>query len=386
MALVQGDTTKAHIVVMGAGAFGGWTALELLRSGAKVTLVDPWGPGNSRASSGGETRIIRATYGPSKVYTAMAQDALQLWKENERRWGTKLFHRSGVVWMAGRDDSFERSAVLALEEAGVPFERLGPAESGKRWPQINFDGVPWVIYEPEGGYLLARRACEAVYEAFLKEGGEYQQAKATPGRIAGHEMEGVSLSNGALVQADQYVFACGPWLPKILLFLGKFLRSTRQEVYFFGTEAGDLRYTDAAWPAWVDNNTPRYYGIPGNQWRGFKIGDDTRGADFDPDLAERRITDQGLAAAKAYMEMRFPGMKGMPLVESRVCQYENSADEDFILCRHPDAENAWIVGGGSGHGFKHGPAVGAMAAAAVLGTKQPPALFGLERFRETGAL
>jgi len=122
-----------------------------------------------------------------------------------------------------------------------------------------------------------------------------------------------------------------------------------------------------------------FYGIPGNHWRGFKIADDMRGAAIDPTTMERKISDQGLAAARAYLRLRFPGLADAPLVDSRVCQYENSTDQNFILDHHPEAENVWILGGGSGHGFKHGPAFGDMASDAVLGVKAPPAEFKLDR-------
>src|SRR5438270_12705675 len=86
---------QSSAIVVGAGAFGGWSALQLLRKGAKVTLLDAWGPGNSRASSGGETRVIRTTYGPERLYTQMAVRALRLWQEHEQRWDLKLFFRTG---------------------------------------------------------------------------------------------------------------------------------------------------------------------------------------------------------------------------------------------------------------------------------------------------
>src|SRR3954471_17951837 len=91
---------RPHVAVIGAGAFGGWTALHLLRRGARVTLLDAWGPGNARASSGGETRVIRATYGPDRIYVQMVARSLQLWRENETRWRKPLYHRTGVLWMA----------------------------------------------------------------------------------------------------------------------------------------------------------------------------------------------------------------------------------------------------------------------------------------------
>src|SRR6201984_1522084 len=159
---------RTSVIVVGAGAFGGWSALQLLRKGAKVTLLDGWGPGNSRASSGGETRVIRTTYGPERLYTQMSARALQLWRENEQRWNLQLFFRTGVLWMAGPNDSYERAAMPLMNEAGVRFEKLSAADCAKRWPQISFEGVSWRIYEPDSGYLAARRGCEAVFNAFLK--------------------------------------------------------------------------------------------------------------------------------------------------------------------------------------------------------------------------
>jgi glycine/D-amino acid oxidase-like deaminating enzyme len=374
--------------VVGAGVFGGWTALNLLKKGAKVTLLDAWGPGNSRASSGGETRVIRATYGTGRIYTQMAARALQLWQEYERQWNLKLLFPTGVLWMTGADDGYERAAMPLLKDAGVRAEKLSAAECARRWPQINFDGISWSVYEPESGYLAARRGCEAVLNAFIKEGGDYRLAQVMPGRIASNHMRDVKLGSGETLKADAYVFACGPWLGKVFSFLSPTIMPTRQEVFFFGTAAGDLRFTDARLPVWSDdskrdlNGFPGrhwFYGIPGNHWRGFKIADDMRGPAIDPTTMEREISAEGLAAARAYLRMRFPELADAPLVEGRVCQYENSTDQNFILDHHPEAENVWIAGGGSGHGFKHGPAFGEMASDAVLGVKAPPSEFGLSR-------
>jgi glycine/D-amino acid oxidase-like deaminating enzyme len=372
-AIVDTNSPRRNsVIVVGAGAFGGWSALELLRRGAKVTLLDAWGPGNSRASSGGETRVIRATYGPVGIYTQMVARALQQWQENEQRWKVRLFFRNGALRMAGSDDSYERAALPVLKEAGVPFEKLSAVDCAKRWPQINFEDVSWGIYEPDSGYLAARRGCEAVLDAFLREGGRYRQVQVTPGSIASNRMEGISVAPGEILNADHFVFACGPWLGKVFPFLAPTITPTRQEVFFFGTNAGDLTFTDAHLPAWIDGGKHRFYGIPGNQWRGFKLADDARGPVVDPTTLERQISDEGLAAARAYLRLRFPALAGAPLLESRACQYENSADQNFILDHHPEAENVWIVGGGSGHGFKHGPAMGEMVANAILDLKTPP--------------
>jgi glycine/D-amino acid oxidase-like deaminating enzyme len=358
---------KPHIAVIGAGAFGGWSALYLLRGGAQVTLLDAWGPGNSRASSGGETRIIRGAYGPDQPYSKLAARALELWKQHEAQWKRKFFFPIGVLWMVEGDGAFEQASLPYLRDAGIPFEQLGVNELARRWPQISVENVEWGIYEPQSGYLLARSSTQAVVEQFVAEGGEYRQATVAATDIESAQWKSLMLSDGSSVAADRYVFACGPWLGKLFpRTVGPHFVSSRQEVFFFGTPSGDPRYDEGNLPVWADHGEHFMYGIPGNQGRGFKVADDTRGPVFDPTLGERVISDDGLAAARRYLGYRFPGMKNAPLIESRVCQYENTTDHNFIVDRHPDNADIWIVGGGSGHGFKHGPVLGEMVAGLVL--------------------
>jgi len=379
-------SAQPRVVVVGAGAFGGWTALSLLRRGAKVTLLDAWGPGNSRASSGGETRVIRATYGPDRIYVRLVARSLELWRENEKRWGRRLYHRTGALWMVGsKDDRYEKSALPILREGGLAYEELSAAEAAKRYPQINLERIEWAIFEKDAGYLTARLACAAVLEGFLAEGGEYRQVSAVPSGIDGGKLTGAALSDNTRLAADVYVFACGPWLGKVFPnVMGDLIRPTRQEVFFFGTPEGDPRFSESALPVWIDRAERIFYGVPGNQWRGFKLADDTRGAPFDPTSGERVPSAQGLQAARDYLGFRFPALKGSPLLEARVCQYENSPDQHLIVDRHPGAGNVWLVGGGSGHGFKLGPALGELVAANVLGEKAPEPFFSLARFRKDG--
>ena len=373
--------TKRHVAVVGAGAFGGWTALYLLRSGARVTLLDVWGAGNSRASSGGETRVIRGTYGPNSPYTAMAEHALKLWHKHEKEWKRQFLIRTGVLWMAASgEDSFERGSVEMLRRAGTKYEELSVRAINKRWPQINLEGVNWGIYEPAGGYLIARIICQAVAERFVAEGGEYRQVAVSSEELETGKWKNLALADGSALAADLYVFACGPWLGKLFpATIGNRLRPTKQDVFFFGTPAGE-KLDDQYLPVWADHRDRFRYGIPGNQGRGFKIADDTRGPLFDPTAGERVVSADGLRAIREYLAFRFPAMKNAPLVETRVCQYEQTPDNHFIVDRHPAAENVWLLGGGSGHGFKHGPAVGEMMADLVLQEKEPQAIFRLARF------
>lgn len=371
---------KPHVAVIGAGAFGGWTALSLLRRGAKVALVDAWGPGNPRSSSGGETRVIRGTYGPDQPYTQMTARAMQLWDKNQRLWERNVFHRVGVLWMAAAaDDQFERGSLPLLRDAGIEYEELSVKDLSKRWPQINLDGVHWAIYEPECGYLEAQAACLAVFDEFRSEGGTYQQATVQPCESSNGDWLGITLP-GAKLEADAYVFACGPWMGKLFpRTIGPLVRSTKQDLFFFGTPPGDDSFSNAKLPVWADHRDHFVYGIPGAPGCGFKIGDDTRGVEFDPTDGERTVSEDGLIKIRQYLEYRFPAMKGAPLLESRVCQYENTPDNHFILDRHPATNNVWIVGGGSGHGFKHGPVIGEMVAEMVMDGREADAIFRLAR-------
>jgi glycine/D-amino acid oxidase-like deaminating enzyme len=268
-----------------------------------------------------------------------------------------------------------------LKEAGIPFEQLPASELSKRWKQINIEKVEWGIWEPHSGYLLARASTQAVVEHFVAEGGEYRQETVLAPGLEDGDWKGLALSDGSKLLADRYIFACGPWLGKLFpKTVGPHFVSTKQDVFFFGTPTGDNLYDEGILPVWADHSDHFMYGIPGNQNRGFKLADDTRGPQFDPTSGERLIDKDRLAEARKYLAYRFPGMKDAPLLETRVCQYENTTDHSFIIDRHPANADVWIVGGGSGHGFKHGPALGEMVARLVLKDETAETVYRLGRF------
>ena len=369
-----------HVVVVGAGAFGGWTALALRRAGLRVTLLDAWGAGNARASSGGETRVIRAVYNGVPEYVTMVARALELWRAAERRWGRQVFVRTGALWMCAGDDGYVRRSLTPMRAAGLRLEELTPAEAARRWPQASFADARSVFLEPDAGFLTARAACELVRASFVREGGDYRQLAARPGATRGGRLTSVTLGEDGTLAADRFVFACGPWMGQLFPdVVGRRIVPTRQEVFFFGPPPGDPRWDAPALPAWVHMGERILYGIPNHERRGVKIADDTAGDEVDPTSLERVPSADGLARARAALRERFPALAGAPLVESRVCQYEASSDGHFLVDRHPQLENVWLVGGGSGHGFKMGPALGEHVAALVQGTAAVKPLFAYAR-------
>jgi sarcosine oxidase len=371
--------SRLRVAVIGAGAFGGWTALHLRRGGAEVTLLDAWGPGNNRASSGGETRVIRTIYGPTRQYVEMAARALALWAEWDRAAHEQFYRRTGVLWMTGADDSYPRGSLPVMRELGLRYDEMTPAEAAKRWPQIAFEDIRKVSFEHEGGYLLARHACDAVARELVRIGGVYRQAAVASVR-ADQRQADVRLVDGSRVQADRYVFACGPWLGELFPdVIGARVQPTRQEVFYFGPAAGDDRFVEPRMPVWVDAADRFIYGIPGNLYRGFKVADDARGPAFDPTRGERRPSAEGEQAMRAFVRQRFPALADAPLVGAEVCQYENTPDGNFVIDRHPELPDIWIAGGGSGHGFKMGPAFGELLARLVREDGSPDPLFALAR-------
>lgn len=373
---------QERVAVVGAGAFGGWTALALRRAGFTVTLIDAWGAGHSRASSGGETRVIRGAYGGVPIYTHMAARALVLWREAEQQWGRPLFFRTGALWMFSGDDAYVRSSIAPMKAAGLAIEQLSVDDAARRYPQMGFRDVHTVYFEPEAGYLAARAACEMVRDAFVRAGGDYTQAWVRPGATAGGRLTSLSLSNGDTVRADRFVFACGPWMGQVFPeIVGRRIVATRQEVFFFGTPPGDSRYERASLPVWVHLGDRLAYGVPAHDRRGLKIADDTAGDEVDPSTMERVPTAAGIAGARAILRGRFPALSDAPLLEARVCQYEASTDGHFLVDRHPAHENAWLVGGGSGHGFKMGPAIGEHVAALLTGSAAVHPQFAYGRLR-----
>ena len=374
-------SSPLRVAVVGAGAFGGWTALHLLRRGARVTLLDAWGPGNSRSSSGGETRIIRGVYGADRVYIEWVARAFELWREAETRWRRRLLQPTGGLWMFRGDDRYVRDSIPHLNDVGLPIAEIDTREAHGLYPQINFEGVDSVFLEKQTGYLFARRACQAVAEAVAAEGGEVRLAAAAPGPFHGGRMERLELADGSVLAADLYVFACGPWLGGLFpeVIGERFLRVSRQEIFFFGTPPGDARFQEGTCPIWFNLGEEVFYGIPGNEHRGFKVADDSRGEPFDPTRGERIPTPALMAKTRAFLAHRFPALAGAPLVEARVCQYENSPDGHLLCDRHPHAENVWLLGGGSGHGFKLGPALGEYVAGILLDGGAPLELFSLNR-------
>ena len=382
--MAQGKKSE-HVVVVGAGVFGSWTAHHLQNAGHCVTLIDAWGASHSRASSGGESRLTRAGYGRDAIYTRMASESLPQWQTLSAVSGLPILIPCGVVFFSAVEDDYFRGSIEVHKQLGLSIERLERPALQRRFPMIDFTGVELGLFEPRFGALMARRSVQTLVDRFVRAGGEYRRGAALPLEGGAGKLSAIKLQSGESIAADRFVFALGPWLPQIFPdLLGKKIFATRQEVFYFGTPPGDRRFLPDQMPGWADfNDGDIFYGFPDLENRGVKFAHDKHGTLIDPDTQDRRPTQAALDEIIAFRDRRFPALRGAPLTGAEVCQYENSSNGDFLIDVHPALPNVLLLGGGSGHGFKHGPEVGRYAAARLFGAVKEEPRFSLATKGET---
>ncbi|MFN2532754.1 MAG: FAD-dependent oxidoreductase [Pyrinomonadaceae bacterium] len=373
--------THYDIAVIGAGVFGSWIAHQFRRAGTAVVLLDPYGPGNNRASSGGESRIMRMGYGADEIYTRSAERSLNLWRTLfEETDKSDLFRQTGVLWLARDNDAYSEATVATLQRVGINFQRFTREELRQIYPEFELGPITWGILEPDSGVLMARQAVRAVVADAQSNGLAYiPEAAVIPTGFK--TINSLRTVAGTEIFANQFVFACGAWLPKLFPdLLGELIHVTKQEVFFFG-QLADHDPHRRELPAWIDFKD-LVYGLPNLDNRGVKIAIDAHGADFDPDTSDRLVSASSITAIRTFLAERLPQLAHAPITETRVCQYENTSNGDFVIDRHPAHENVWLVGGGSGHGFKHGPAVAEYVVQLLRGNRQTEPRFTLATKRK----
>jgi sarcosine oxidase len=361
---VVASPAMPRVVIVGAGTFGASLAWWCARRGDEVVLVDQFAPGDPRATSGGETRLIRCTHGADADYAAMARRARTLWRELEAESGRSLLIETGVCWFAHGEDGWEADSLLTLAELGIPAQRLSVYEGGRRFPSFRGDDLAWVLYEPEAGVLRAQQGVRTLAAQAVAHGAELVRARGAP---AGDR---VALDDGRTLEGDRVIWSCGGWLAA-LFPEHVHLRVTRQELFFF---AGGAGWEDA--PGWVDYDRA-FYGTGDLDALGVKVAWDQEGPPLAPDAELPAASAEGERASRAYAAERFPALAEAPLVGTKTCRYEISPDSHFIAAPHPGHPHVWLVGGGSGHGFKHGPAMAERLSAAWAGRAPLPAHFAL---------
>ncbi len=406
----RGAPPISTAIVVGAGAWGTWIAYHLRKAGVAVTLVDAYGPANSRATSGDETRGIRSSYGDratGEQWTKWAREGMRRWKEFDaefaKRFGTRFFVTTGDVIYRDAEEPFTTRTLEHWRKLNVPHEQVTPDEARKRWPMIDPRKATVILYEPDAGVARARASVQALAAIGRDAGVKYIVGRAKPGPLRNGRMQEITLDDGTRLTADAYVFACGPWLRKVFpeLLMNR-MRTPLGHVCYFGTPEGDTRFTYPNMPSW---NVPGVTGWPALpvDSRGFRVrggfappapppSDDDEDElppppppppdprQQDPDLSVRWSSEDRIAGSRRVLEQCFPALKDAPLLETRSCHYESSVNRNFIIDRIPGHENAWIAGVGQAEGFKFAPVAGEYAAWRVMGDSGDPELANAFRF------
>ncbi|ACZ91464.1 NAD(P)/FAD-dependent oxidoreductase [Streptosporangium roseum] len=379
------------VIVVGAGIWGTSLALRLAESGWRVTLVEQYQPGHLRQASAGETRLLRASHGTDDWYARMARRARELWRDLGERVGEELYAETGMLWFARRAQGWERASASVLERLDIPHEIWDPARAAALFPDFRGDDLEFVLWEPQAGVVRARRATQVTARLARAAGVTLVRGRAEPYGAGvlepydvvvprGTEAYGMAFQGWAepsggpavrvgdeVLRADRVVWACGAWLPRLFPGMAD-LQVTKQDTAHFAVAPG--------WdtPAWVDYDAS-VYGHGDLDGLGMKVTSDIEGEPYDPETGDRRISPSSEEASRAYLRRRFPSLAQAPVLFSQVCQYTLTLDGEWVIAQPEDG--VWLLGGDSGHGFKHAPALAEYVAEILDGAREPEPRFGL---------
>ncbi|WP_157249173.1 NAD(P)/FAD-dependent oxidoreductase [Nonomuraea typhae] len=349
------------VIVVGAGIWGASLALRLAETGWQVTLVEQHKPGHLRQSSAGETRLLRTAHGGDAWYTQLAWQARDGWRRLEEKAGEELYLEAGMMWFAQTPDGWEHASAQTMKDLGIPCEILEPDEGGRFFPDFRGDGLSFLLWEPNAGVIRARRATQVTARLAVQAGAELVRGRAVP--AAG----GVAI-DGVVRTADRVVWAAGAWLPEVFDVP---VTVTKQDTLNFAVPP---EWTVPGTPAWVDYEASAY-GHGDVDGVGMKATSDADGEPYEPENGSRVVERRSEERSREYLARRFPSLAQAPVLFSQVCPYALTPDGEWIIAE--TEPGVWLMGGDSGHGFKHAPVLAEYVAGVLAGEHAPEARFGL---------
>jgi sarcosine oxidase subunit beta len=351
-----------NVLVLGAGIMGLSTAWALEGAGHHVTVVEQDERPNSRGASVDDHRLIRHAYGTATGYMRMVDEAYEAWDALFDAIGERPYAETGVLALAGaampEADWFDAS-LQALRGHGHAVGDLSPDQLDTLFPWLRPDQVPRVFLAPRGGVLMARRIVAALSRHLEGRGVRFRRARATRVDAARARLD---LSDGTQLGGDQLVVAAGPWAPRLLPELAGRVVPSRQIIVYLDPPA-EHREAWARAPMVLDlSEEGGFYAVPPVLGGGLKIGDhrfSCQGDADDPRAASAEERDGILALALP----RLRNAEAYRVIEARACYYDVEAQERFVV--EPLSDRCVVMSGFSGHGFKFGPVLGRVVAAAL---------------------
>ncbi|HJQ25318.1 MAG TPA: N-methyl-L-tryptophan oxidase [Blastocatellia bacterium] len=364
------------IVIIGAGVMGAAAACEAARGGARVALIDQARPPNPRAASTDHSKVFRFAY-PDAMYARLAVEALAGWQAIEAEMGVQLLTPTGLLLMGKAESRLEVETAAALAALGLEAELMSSAEAAARFPQFNPAAFAHAVYDPSGAITHAERAVETMIALAQRRGVTVIESLRVLRieQAAGAKVRIVTETGGAL-EAGGALVAAGPWTRRLLPALSPHLVTTRQEIVYFEPRRDHEAFAVGRLPIFIDFGSG-FYGFPVHHANAMKVGNHHRGLAVEMS-EEPTVGPEFIARCRDFFAEFIPRLADAAVRETRVCVYNNTPDEDFIIDWHTEVENVLIATGFSGHGFKFGPVVGRITAELLLSGQTS---FDITRFR-----
>lgn len=370
-----------RIAVVGLGAMGSAIAHQLAERNATVVGFDAHEPPHTLGSSHGHGRIIREAFFEGGAYVPLVRRAYELWAALEARAGTPLFHPSGGLFFGPEEGQLVAGILEAARRFDVAHEQLTPSEAAQRFPALRVPEHHVAVHEPRAGVLDPEASVRAQLEAARAAGALLHTHTAVTGWRA-HDAGVTVTTAGDEIEADALVLAAGPWLASLVADLALPLIVERYVQAHFAPPGDGAAHRAGAMPVFGVEHEPDklFYGLP-DTGHGVKVGLHQGGPTVTPDEVDREVSGTDLEPLAALTAHFVPGI-GAP-TDASVCLYTSTPDRQFLVDRHPEHEDVFLVSPCSGHGFKFAPAIGEAVAELVLeGTsRQDLGAFGVGRFQ-----
>ncbi len=358
-----------RIIVVGAGAFGLAASQELVYRGFRPVIVDPTGPTpHSLAASRDISKVVRSEYGGDLAYTQMAGQSMKRWLQWNEQWGT-VYHNTGITRLSSdmAQGSFERQSVETAALAGIELEMLDATAIRQRLPMFNTERVHQGFFNPQGGYVEARKVLEHLRDDLRQAKAEWHIGKSVAALVlAQGRCQGVDLTDGTRLEADHVLIAAGAWTGLLVPQMSQLAQATAQPIFHLHVENWD-RYSPPQFSVvFPETETSGLYALPLHpEEKVVKVGLHTQGRKAHPLRTDRIVQEQEVAHFRRQMRQYAPELATSPIVYSRICLYHDTRDFDFLIDRHPDIGGLVVACGGSGHGFKFTPVLGELIASRV---------------------
>jgi monomeric sarcosine oxidase len=368
------------IAIIGAGVMGAAAACIAARSGARVALIDQARLPNPRAASIDHSKVFRFAYS-DQLYARLAVDALAGWRAIEEETGAQLLTPTGLLLMGQADSRIESETAAALRALNLDAELMTSTEAAARWPQFNPAAFAHAVFDPSGAITHAERAVQTMIRLARQRGATIIESARVTGIEQAHGANvRIITEAGESLESGRAMVATGPWTRRALPALADHLVTTRQEIVYFEPRANCEAFAVGRFPIFIDFGSG-FYGFPIHHNGAIKVGNHHQGQPTEMD-DETPVGDDVIAHCRDFFADFIPALADAEVSETRVCVYNNTPDEDFIIDWQRGIENVLLVTGFSGHGFKFAPVVGRISAELLLTgqTSYDITRFSLARF------